>query len=405
MEHRAMRSRARLLAITALAGQFASAALAVTVQNLVPNPTNAPLFHAVAIDGNLAIAGGQYFNRPDFIFTDEGGAFLFNASTGAYIRSLYPTEVWQNPMYGCAVDLGGGRAIVGAYRDRVGFGPSDYGAAYVYNTSDGSELFKLNSNQQQLGGHFGEAVAINSQFAVVGAPWESDLTGSVYLFNPATGQQIDRLALASPEDRAEFGSSIAIDGARAVIGAVGGFTGSGGGAFLYDLNTRTQVAPLVAPDLAGGSHFGIDVAISGNRIVVGAIEGFGGTGSAYVFDATDGHFIRKLTAADLVAGDAFGISVAIEGNIAMVSSRSGTPVGNAGAVYVFDVNTGAVLDKFQSNVPQLNSDFGWQVDFTGTTAVMGTSQSSAYLAQGFNIPEPACLLGFAGTLLLGRRRA
>jgi outer membrane protein assembly factor BamB len=378
-----------------------------TQQALVPNPSSAPLFHAVAIDAGVVVAAAQDFDRPDLIFSSEGGAFVFDAATGAYLRSLYPNEPWQGPRYGSAVDVSAGRAIVGAYRDRSAAGVYDYGAAYIFDVHSGSQLFRLNSTHQQLGGWFGNAVAISPEYALVGAPSEGPaLTGSVYLYNAQTGQELDRFQLPSPPDRAWFGWSTAIDGSKAVVGAAGGFTTSAGGAYLYDLDTRTQIAPLNAPDLVAGSHFGIDVAISGDRVVVGATEGLGGTGSAYVFDATDGSFLRKLTPPDLLPGDEYGVSVAIEGDIALISSRTDSPIANAGAVYVFNVETGALLDKFQAMVPALNSDFGWQVDFTGTTAVLGTSQSSAFLVNGFNIPEPStsALIAAIGVICSRQRR-
>ena len=75
--------------------------------------------------------------------------------------------------------------------------------------------------------------------------------------------------------------------------------------------TTPEQAKLVAADAAGGDHFGIKVAISGDTALVGANgddDGGSASGSAYVLVRSGTTWTQqaKLTASDAAAGDQFG---------------------------------------------------------------------------------------------------
>ena len=93
-------------------------------------------------------------------------------------------------------------------------------------------------------------------------------------------------------------------------------------------------------------QFGYSVAISGNRVVVGAYgeDDAGGTnsGKAYIFDATTGsllHTLHNPNAYGTSADDYFGLSVAISGNLAIIGVPYADDAGgtNSGKAYVYQI--------------------------------------------------------------------
>jgi len=93
--------------------------------------------------------------------------------------------------------------------------------------------------------------------------------------------------------------------------------------------TVGELARIAETDAAGGFHFGIAVAISGDVAIVGANThgssapfNFNGTGLATVYRRIGNTWTEeaRLSALDAAPSDWFGISVAIEGNLAIVGA-------------------------------------------------------------------------------------
>ncbi len=108
----------------------------------------------------------------------------------------------------------------------------------------------------------------------------------------------------------------------------------------------TQTAKLTASDGAADDYFGTSVSISGNTVVVGAPDANVGSnnnqGAAYVFTESGSGWTNmtqtaKLTASDGAAGDYFGHSVSISGNTVVVGALDATVGSHSqqGAAYVF----------------------------------------------------------------------
>src|SRR5262249_27428411 len=73
--------------------------------------------------------------------------------------------------------------------------------------------------------------------------------------------------------------------------------------------------------------FGVSVAVSGNRVLVGApssqATGADGVGAAYLLDATSGARLQTFTAPMPAFNDTFGSSVALAGNLVAVGAVNG----------------------------------------------------------------------------------
>lgn len=218
----------------------------------------------------------------------------------------------------------------------------------------------------------GYSVAISGETVVVGVHWEDSST---------TG--IGTIPNNSATD----------------AGAVLVFVRNGG--------TWTQQAYLKASNTGADDQFGTSVAISGDTLIVGAVQedssspGVGGTpnegasnsGAAYVFTRSGTSWTQQayLKASNPGANDRFGNAVAIDGNTAIIGAvdEDGSSTGvngvandnasNAGAAYVF-TRTGTTWSQ-QAYVKPSNTDaddyFGWSVAISGDSMVVGAAREDS----------------------------
>jgi hypothetical protein len=190
----------------------------------------------------------------------------------------------------------------------------------------------------------------------------------------------------------ELGVATAISGNTAVVGAWRedfGVRLDAGAAYVFvrGLQGWTQQAKLVASPRAGGDHFGAAVAISGDTIVVGAADDDNlGTdaGTVYVFTRSGTTWTQQaqLLASDGAAGDSFGIDVAIVGDTILVGASSRAVAGNqsAGSVYAF-TRAGAVWSQaaiIPAPDPTQESSFGYNLSLS----TLGTRQVASITSAG-----------------------
>ncbi len=302
---------------------------------------------SVAISGTTAVIGTRASSS-----TSTQTAYVFDTTTGQELFKLTASDAALGDRFGHSVAISGITAVIGAYLDDDG-GTSS-GSAYVFDTVTGQELFKLTASDDDAFDNFGRSVAVSGTTAIIGAAGDAEggeASGAAYLFDTTTGQQLFKLTATDAEPFDQFGVCVAISGTTAVVGAnfkyvAGGFAGA---AYVFDTTTGQQLFKLTASDTADGDRFGESVAVSGNVAVVGAYgddDGGASSGSAYFFDITTGQQLYKLTASDAAFDDRFGQSVAISGTNAIV----GAPLeddevtmndlfADRGSVYLFDRST------------------------------------------------------------------
>ena len=193
------------------------------------------------------------------------------------------------------------------------------------------------------------------------ACWPEILLGSVARPNPSSSSdfacrrgwkgcsRLGRNAYSGFGTEKQEGGSIMrrpnLSWCAAFVGA-GGFMLAAGAALA--LPTGFTDVRVQSPQVTDGEFFGRSVASLGTRLVVGApgssIPDFSMLpGRVYVLelDGTAGLVIENPTPA---SGDEFGASVAVAGgNIAVGAPFDDTAAVNAGAAYVFDGTTGALL--------------------------------------------------------------
>ena len=180
-----------------------------------------------------------------------------------------------------------------------------------------------------------------------------------------------------------FGDSVAISGERAIVGAPGdgaGGTGSGA-AYVFDAGMAVELFKLVPIGLEASDRFGDGVAISGDRAVVGAPgddDGGSGAGALYVFDVATGAQLFKLLASDAEANDQLGQHVALDGDLAIAGVPFDNPLGpSSGSAYVFDIATGQQLFKLTASDGAPLAQFGRSVGISAGRALVGAPQAAA----------------------------
>lgn len=161
----------------------------------------------------------------------------------------------------------------------------------------------------------------------------------------------------------------AVVGVRGVVGLLVGVWGFMPGPALGD--TGDLLHELFPPAEHEALAFGLAVAIDGGFAVVG--DSFAGeAGLAYVYDVNTGALLNTLVPENGVFGDGFGSSASISGTTALIGAPGDSEDGQfAGAAYLFDIVTGNQLHKLTANEAQSRDLFGTSVSISGNNAIVG----------------------------------
>lgn len=120
---------------------------------------------------------------------------------------------------------------------------------------------------------FGSAIAVKGDIALVGAPGEAT-GGTVYAYTRAkdgTWSAAGKLPAQGVVAGDRFGAAVAIDGERVAVGAPSRKVKGAAFIFRRDAGNWIQESEQIAPPtIPGNAQFGAAVAVSGDRVIVGA---------------------------------------------------------------------------------------------------------------------------------------
>ncbi len=345
---------------------------------------------AVSISGDYAIIATPY---SDDAGSSSGSAKIFKRDGDLWIEQaeLLASDGEANAYFGKSVAINGDYAIVGApYSNGLGLYS---GVAYIYKREGDiwTEQVKLLASDGEANDYFGESVAINGDYAVVGAAGNDDLgaeSGSAYVYKREGDAWFEKTKLLASDGAADdnFGNSVSINEGYAIVGAFHNKLGNGtGSAYIYfrEGDIWTEQAKLVSSDGAMADNFGQSVSIDGDYAIVGASKS--PLGTAYIFrrDGTVWNELEELVPSDAEIVDNFGQpvvrnfghSVSIEGDYAVI----GADTSPTGAAYIFKhEKTGWIeQDKLvPSDAQNVNIIFGWAVSISGPYALVGAIYDS-----------------------------
>ncbi|MGC1377895.1 MAG: FG-GAP repeat protein [Anaerolineales bacterium] len=321
---------------------------------------------SVAISGDTLVVGaygessnatGVDGNQTDNSADLSGAVYVFTRSSGIWSQQSYikSSNTGANDYFGGSVAISGDTLVVGAVGEAsnaTGVNGSqddnsvyDSGAAYVFTRSGTtwSQQAYLKASNTGESDWFGGLVTISGDTLAVGAAGEgSNATGvngdqnnnlasdsgAAYVFtrSGSNWSQQAYIKASNTSKNDQFGS-VAISGDTLVVGAPGedssatGINGDqtdnwatdSGAAYVFTRSGSdwSQQAYLKESNTAQGDGFGGAVAISGEKLVVGA-----GDETAYVFARNGNDWGQQiyLQASNADAQDSFGYSVSIAGD-------------------------------------------------------------------------------------------
>src|SRR5512145_153407 len=177
-----------------------------------------------------------------------------------------------------------------------------------------------------------------------------------------------------------FGRSVAGAGNQALVGVPEDDTGAAeaGAAYLFSTATGALLMPpIVNPDPQPGDEFGFTVAMVGNNLLIAApfkdVNGFVDAGAVYLFDGTTGLLLQTFIDPTPDNDEQFGLALASVGNNVLVGSPfDDTAAIDAGAAYLFDGSSGALLQTFLNpSTPASGDEFGLAVAGVGGNVLVG----------------------------------
>jgi hypothetical protein len=309
------------------------------------------------------------------VLASLASAVIAYAEPGETLFDLDPITPRSNGLFGYAVAVDDGRIAVGALRDRVGV--ATMGVVYIYDAATGVRLDQLAAMNASSFEFLGCEVAIDDGIVIGGAYGlgvNGSFSGGAYTFDLQAGAQLARLL---PNDGApmDFGGwSVGISEGRAIVGARGSDVAGtdSGSAYLFDAATGVQLLRLAPDDHQASQFFGIATAIEANIAVVGASrdnEAATDAGAVYVFNADTGQQLRKILPPEPDVGTAFGEFVALDNGRLLVGEPFRTSA--SGAAYLYDVHTGQVLQTLIPAGLDAGDRFGTSVDLDGDIAIIG----------------------------------
>jgi len=426
------------------------------IKKLVPSDvaTGDQVGSAVLVSGDLAFVGG-YMADVDTgldVVADAGAVWMFSRNEGGAdnwgeVGKLVADVPVAGAGFGSSLAKQGDWLVVGAQNEPIGTEDAYAGAAYMFGP-DGMggwvQTQRLQASDYDYKDYFGQSCGIDGDTLAIGAHQGN----KAYVFeNDGFGTWVEQKILTAAGS-SYMGTGTTIQGDTIVVGAyqtaVGGFN-KAGTAYVFErdqggADNWGQVAELAATDGPQSSaYFGIDTAIDGDKIVVGA-HGQDGQGAAYVFGKTGGVWVAagKLVASDGATGDYFGYRDALVGDTAVVAAIKALGgefgIDSIGAAYTFttpdpnplvpgdatgegqvtEADAQILAENWGEGTPETPATWS-QGNFDGDD-VVGPKDAAIMAANwGYGVteagavPEPAAVVLLAGIFLAallrrGRRR-
>jgi hypothetical protein len=306
---------------------------------------------SVAIRGDTAILGAMDNDEKGL---GSGAAYVFHWDGNTWVQQqkLTASDAAVGVGFGKSVAMKDDTIIIGApHDDDIVTGS---GSAYIFkwDGSNWAQYQKLNSSIPGINDWFGWSVAISGTNAIVGATGDDDKgmdsgTASVFLWNGSSWVHQQTLTASDGAGGDMFGNSVAIDDDWVLVGAVNDSDRgtSSGSAYIYKWNGTIwiQQQKFTADESMVLGYIGEtnSVGINNTMAVVGACgddDKGPFSGSVYILHWDGSNWVQhqKLTASDGAVGEYFGLGVAISDDWVFVGASYGDGTGTkCGKVYAF----------------------------------------------------------------------
>lgn len=359
---------------------------------------------SVAISGDI-IAVGDGLSIPD----RNGAIALYRQNEGGtdqwgFVKDLFASDPVRGRDFGVALALDGDILVGGAPGDDEhsnNAGISGSGAAFVFERDQGGpdafgETVKVTLGESGAESYFGNSVAVDGNYAVIGAPEGREFgraSGAAYIYKREDGawSHLVTLQPTGVDGLDRFGYMVDISGDFAVVLLAG--------------NAFPKKAFVFEKDLGGPDAWGeramIDtetsngdaaIAIDGDTLALGERGAFNSlgdrTGAVRLFQRDAGGIdnwglVTKVSPTDVTTGVQFGWAVDLSGDRLLVGSRLDDEGGlDSGAGYLFERNQGGAdqwgqVDKLVTSRSETGQRAGSSVAISGNISVLGAPNTGS----------------------------
>ena len=293
---------------------------------------------------------------------DSGAVYVFERLEGSdswgEVQKLTAQDSTSNEFFGYSVAINNDTLAVGTPLSNDKGLIS--GSAYVFERSQEGweQVQKLTATDGSIADSFGIKLALEDKVMVIGAWGDDDKgenSGSAYVFERIgkTWKQTDKLLANNGQANDSFGYSVDVHKGIIAIGSWGYDGGStdSGSVYIFERaknpSNWKQTNQLLAADAKEFASFGISVAVSSNKLVVGASGNSDNgkySGAAYIFarsqESNNWHQIKKFTADDNNSFDFFSDPVDINGNTIVAGASVDDDRGpDSGSVYIYEMSS------------------------------------------------------------------
>jgi len=322
----------------------------------------------VAIDGDVAAVGAPQARD------GRGSVYVYRRSAlGSWVlEQVLQPQVAPLSFFGSSVAVSGGIVVAGAPREAVGTA-AQQGAVYVYAPS-GPAQWALETRLVAADGlandEFGHSVALRGGLLVCGMPFDDTGStfnhGSAYLYRrvgAGTWQLRSKLVASTLVAGAKFGREVATDGFTVAANVP---EDPASGVYVFGVSgsqdTVSAGIKLRSATAEPADAFGCGVAVSGNRIAVGAlfddVDGRVDTGSVRVFTRSNSGLWTETDTYTRPGGapnDLFGWVVALDRSTLAVGAVGVDANGlqDLGSLSIFDLTP---MDCDDDGVEDLDTD-------------------------------------------------
>ena len=296
-----------------------------------------------------------------------------------------PDRRWPDE-FGSAIDLDGDRLLIGAPGDsEVDW---DCGAAWLFE-HDGAWRLRggLISTTIKAGDRFGDSVALDGEWAAVGAPRSDRVgmdAGAVHLFHFMGGRWVETEVVVAPDASVAdfFGDCVVMKGDWMAVGAWGDddHGEKTGAVWVFHLEGARwlPVQKIVPPESESRNLFGCSLALIEGWMMVGSSGWNSNQGAihAYQLDGSIWKQHQKLEATGGTAGEWLGHALSMRKDL-MVAGAPGRMEGDRmnGRIDLFRLRGGrwTWLQRVRPNGDRWRQPqhFGWTVSTDGRRVLVG----------------------------------
>ncbi len=328
----------------------------------------------------------------DAVFVSEplnryvpGMVHVYEKEMGEWTRQTVltaPDAEWGDH-FGQSIAVEDGWMLVGAIEAN-----GRRGAAFLYENT-GAEWMHVASllpEDVEAGDNAGATVALQGDVAVIGAPTQDSSRGAVYVFEQMGGSwmQMAELTASNAEVDAGFGSTLALTEGHLVIGAAGQDSARGAAYVFHqtDDGSWEEAHILTDPNIDPQSSFGATLAMRDNMLLVGAPRANAMTGAVYVYEHGDEFELSgRLLPYNPGMRTFFGVSSDLTDEGAWVGALGAN--GLAGGIYRFDWSDGEWTGSEMLSYDEAGRGyfFGMPMAVEGDVAVAGSQRGEAVILE------------------------